>query len=255
MITSTRLLALTVALTAAAGAQAVTISDTYWGAQPGIDHSSGGPSPYPSFANTDVIGESLFDVKSMDVNIVGTNLVVTVNTNFDPSASGAYGTTYGDLLISTNGWHPCGSAASHYGCDNLATGTTWNFGVSTTGQQLYSLGGGNADVMTSDAAWGDSHKDGFIYRIGQGTQLNMNGAGISAVDGAAVTILPGTSITYTIALADLGNFTDLGLSWNMTCANDTIQGDYSVPEPGTFGLLCLGLLCAGFVWRLRKVLA
>jgi PEP-CTERM motif len=67
--------------------------------------------------------------------------------------------------------------------------------------------------------------------------------------------VPGSSITYTIALADLGSFTDLGLSWNMTCGNDTIQGDYSVPEPGTIGLLSLGLLGVGFASRRRKAIA
>jgi PEP-CTERM motif len=256
MLTTSRLLALTAALTAATGAHAITITDAYWGAQPGIDHTSGGPAPYGSFANTDVIGTSLFDVKSMDVNVVGGNLIVTVNTNYDPGASGADGTTYGDLLLSTSGWSPCGTAGTHYACDDLSTGTTWNFGVSTAGQELYSLGGGNsADVLTTDAAFGNGHRDGFIYRIGQGTQVNTSGAGVGAVDGAAVSIVPGTSITYTIALADLGSFTDLGLSWNMTCGNDTIQGDYSVPEPGTIGLLSLGLLGIGFASRRRRAIA
>ena len=41
----------------------------------------------------------------------------------------------------------------------------------------------------------------------------------------------------------------IALHWGMTCGNDTIEGEYSVPEPAILGLLALGLVGIGISKR------
>jgi hypothetical protein len=264
MKTAFRLLSTATTLLAASAASAVTIQDNYWGAQPGIYSSStNSASPYPGYANRDVIEDpttTAFDIQNMNVSQVGNNLVVTISTNY---SGGIDGTTYGDLFLSTTGWHPdttvwsgCNATAaqalSNYACDNLShTGTQWNFAVDSNGN-LYSVN--NSNILTTDQVYGSANPNNWIYRSGQATGIR-GGTLISTGSADFSHAGPGGYVSYTIDLNSLGSFSDLGLSWNMTCGNDTIQGDYSVPEPGTMGLLGLGLLGAGFAMRRRPVRA
>ena len=43
----------------------------------------------------------------------------------------------------------------------------------------------------------------------------------------------------------LANSANIALHWGMTCGNDTIEGEYSVPEPAILGLLAIGLIGIG----------
>ena len=58
-------------------------------------------------------------------------------------------------------------------------------------------------------------------------------------------------IRFEIDLSDTGlaNSSNLALHWGMTCGNDTIEGEYSVPEPAILGLLTLGLIGIGISKR------
>jgi hypothetical protein len=254
-----RLVFTATALVATASAQAITIPDTYIGSQPGI-YSGGAAHPYPGYANRDVIGTSEFDIQSIDVNVVGNQLTVKVNTNYP---GGLDGTTFGDLLISTTGWQPfttagCG-AAQGYACDHFSNNlTNWNYAVQTSSGALFGIAG-PGQILTTDQVFGASNPDQWIYRIDQPTQVDSRTAtligGASSVDQSPSHLGTGGYLLYTIDLSALGNPTELGLSWDMTCGNDVIQGGVSVPEPGTMGLLALGLACAGFARRRRGLTA
>ena len=52
--------------------------------------------------------------------------------------------------------------------------------------------------------------------------------------------LTGTSLAQSDTIA---------LHWGMTCGNDTIEGEYAVPEPAILGLLALGLIGVGVSQR------
>src|SRR5262247_2110088 len=87
-----------VAVDTTAYAGSVTLQDNYWG---GINNYN------PS--NGDVIGTSLFNIKDAIVTKNGNQLTVVIETNFNPSAPGADGTTYGTLFFNPT-WNPAGTA-------------------------------------------------------------------------------------------------------------------------------------------------
>ncbi len=204
-------------------ASALVIEDTYWGSE---DHGYG-----------DRIGNSRYEVYSMNVNVTGSYLNVRVNTNFN-AAVDPYGIDFGDLFISTNGWNPYGSAP--YTGDNALTGEAWEFVFDTSKKTLY---GGEFTILNSNDLLDASR---YIFRNGQEVQ---RGTGGTALSGSSVELSNagyGGYVEYNILLSSLGAINgDIGLKWGMTCANDTIEGVYhheSVPEPGTFLLFGVGLL-------------
>ncbi|VAX08359.1 hypothetical protein MNBD_GAMMA25-540 [hydrothermal vent metagenome] len=103
--------------------------------------------------------------------------------------------------------------------------------------------------VIEDTYWGsEDHLDAsrYIFRNGQEVQRGTDG---TALSGSSVNLSNagyGGYIEYNILLSSLGAINgDIGLKWGMTCANDTIEGVYhheSVPEPGTFLLVGIGLL-------------
>jgi len=167
---TTLLLLLSTAAASAAYAGTVSIADAYWGGTPG---KYGSGQVASAATGADVIGASVFDIQGMDVTLTGNILTVKINTNYSNKSGPVSGTVYGDLLISTTGWHPytaagCG-AAQFYACDTFAnTGTNWNYAVDTSSGGLYAVARGN--IITTDQAFGQSSTT--TYRTGQATLIN-----------------------------------------------------------------------------------
>lgn len=223
-------------------AAAYTIEDDYWGAEP-----TGGNYE-------DLIGGTNFEIQGIDVAFYSGMMEVKVFTNYSEPES-SFGTEYGDLFISTDGWTPYGTGLDNYDSDNASNGEDWEFAFDTDAGTLVQIS--EEAILKSDYFFADT---GYIYRSGQETQVNdSSGAGAydpvlkdkSWIDLNHVGF--GGHLTYHIDLASLGVSAgdELGLHWNMTCANDTVEGSVSVPEPGTLAMFGLGL--AGLGWtRARR---
>lgn len=234
-------------------AETVSIADSYWGGTPG--NYGGGQVANPA-TGTDLIGASVFDIQGMDVTLTGHILTVRINTNYTNSSGPILDTVYGDLLISTTGWHPyttagCG-AVQFYACDTFAnTGTNWNYAVDTSTGGLYAITRGN--IVTTDQAFGSTHS-GWTYRTGQATLIN-GGTYVGAASVDTSHTGTGGYLLYSMDVSSLGVFDRLALQWNMICGNDTLQGEalVSVPEPGTWALMCSGLVAMLGLRRRRQV--
>lgn len=219
--------------------------------------ASGSPRYYGGDGNLpagDVIGqgspsdpyESLFDILSMTVTQSGGNLEVSILTRFveDTSVSNIL---YGDLLISTTGWHPTGSAP--YATDTASnSGTNWNYVVQTsTGDVYQGATLQNSDTAPNDGLW---RHDQYVAYASGGSNIGGATVGIASLGDLPNTVdgspdAPGTQLTYTIPLALLGisagNPTEVALRWTMTCANDIIEAAVTVPEPASLALFLGGL--------------
>jgi hypothetical protein len=226
-------------MTHSAIATPTNIIDGYVG---GINHGYG-----------DVIGSTAnFDISSMDVELIGNMLSVSINTGFagkgDNHLFSAYtydgmGIGYGDLFLSSS-WNPYGAAT--YAEDNSTNGTTWSYAFSLNDRytdggtgSLYSLNGDNSDVLLSE-----NFLSGATFRNGQ--EIAVNTTGKTAINSNSWDITTG-SINFLIDLTgtSLEGSDTIALHWGMTCGNDTIEGQYSVPEPAMLGLLAIGLIGIG----------
>jgi hypothetical protein len=217
-----------------------------------------------------------FDIDWMEVKINKNNGKINVNIQTD--FAGAYGTTYGDLFVSTDGWSPFGSAP--YDTDNYDNGEDWEYVLDTSSLNTQGNGKGNIysindegkiltsnDVMTVNSNQyrnnqevlytpeNENNSSGpFVFSINNGN--NGNGYGNGNGNNS------NRFIQYAFNLSSLfGNDwawedeLNLGFHWTMTCANDVIEGGIykaaAVPEPGTMLLLGMGIAGLGAAGKKR----
>ena len=120
---------------------------------------------------------------------------------------------------------------------------------------LYSLTGDDSDTLLSqDFLTGGTYRNGQEIAVdtstkGETATFNSGSWGIIADTDSTV-----GKINFLIDLTgtSLAGSDTIALHWGMTCGNDTIEGEYSVPEPAMLGLLALGLIGIGVSQRKRS---
>lgn len=227
-------------------ASATVLNDTYHG---GNGHGYGDVISDP--------GVTTYNIDGMEASLSGSQLTVTIYTNFAGNAgidsqwtTNYTGIGYGDLFLST-GWTPSGSGS--YDTDNAANGNHWTYAFSLddplnnsggTGT-VYALGAGNASNHNPDALLSDHFincASSCIYRNGQAVAVNKSLA-TATNDTGSWTVGSGfLSLSFDTAGLDL-NPNNLGFHWTMYCGNDVIEGldAATVPEPEPVGIFLLGI--------------
>ncbi len=244
-----RIATLTSVLAYASGAAAYPINDTYYG---GNDHGYG-----------DIVGGAEFDVNGASISRSGTQLTVNIFTNLAGHADEflfpeytqrvastlngrSMGIGYGDLFLASE-WTPFGSDAHHLD-DNNVTGTHWTYGFSIDGDRWTDAGGtGTFYALTgasndANALLSNDFLSGAIFRDGQEVGVDRASNTVQAIGHGtwSVDSTPGSghlTFIFDVGNTELAHSPDIALHWAMSCANDTIEGQQYVPEPGTLALM------------------
>lgn len=228
------------------------------------DNYVGGTASDASWANQDVIGDpASFDISKMEVEMQGTVLTVSIYSTYYRNV-GLYNTVLGDLFISTDGYNPFGEGTHNQ--DTAANGEDWELALTldnhggeigdSDGTQDFVGKNGTSSLFAVDQDNIElSYVPDGIYRQGQETQYDSSNQEALALGGWSITDVAGSDYDKLTFVVDLGGFAPdagatLGLHWNMTCGNDTIEGSYQtptggeIPEPRTAALLLFGLMLA-----------
>ena len=245
-------------MVAFSGASATVLNDTYQG---GNGHGYG-----------DVIsgaGDPTFNIDGTEASLAGSQLTITIHTNFAGHAGvdsqwtrNGTGIGYGDLFLST-GWTPNG--LSPYNADNAANGNHWTYAFSLDAPlndgggngTVYALGAGNAGNHNPDVLLSNyfiTCGAGCIYRDGQAVAVNKSLA--TATDNTGSWTVGDGFLSFSFDTAGLDlNPNSLGFHWTMYCGNDVIEGlaPVTVPEPAPAGIFLLGIGLIGLgVMRRRE---
>ena len=140
---------------------------------------------------------------------------------------------------------------------NAAGTTNWSYAFSLDDRWGNNGGTGSLYSLTGDGTLlSEDFLSRGIFRDGQ--EVAVNTSGKIAINSSNWDIIADTNSTvgklnFLIDLTgtSLAGSDTIALHWGMTCANDTIEGKYSVPESGMFALLSLGLLGIGINLRKR----
>ena len=253
-----------------ASAVSITINDNY------IGGNSNNPG---NIANNEVIGDDEFwAVSHMDVDRTGSALTVDIHSQFFNNIS--YHNVYmGDLFISTDGWNPYGTGSynadiSPYKVDETATaGEDWEYVLNLDYNRYteYSDTSGTFTLYAVDPVLGtvmfpEDQPEEYraeYYRAGQEIYYNPYDGQVGLGSGSWSIHNLGSSddtddfLRFELISDFFSDYDELGLRWEMTCANDVIEGSVEniapVPEPSTIILLGAGIVgLAGSRYRKHK---
>ena len=237
----------------------------------------------------DVVGSSQFEIYSMDVDLTGSTLDATINTNFAGTAGTNFegitvdstGIGYGDLFLSTDGWDPAGT--SPYSSDNNINGEFWEYALVIDDADRFVSGFAAGGTLSLYELTGDTNdknarlSDDFItsgtgsYRNTQEVAADLDAyyltdsslpdtednrtyyAQDTGVTGTWSVVDGGSNPNYIVFNIDLSGTglesTNFAFHWAMTCANDVIEG---VPAPVILLLMATGLFGVGVSTAVRR---
>ena len=224
-------------------AKATTITDTYTGSDDTIPG-------HGTNQDAEVIGAvSDFGITSVDINYVGADLQIIINT-FYAGKSGLDGTTYGSLFLTPGGSGPSNAYAANPASQWLYAATIGPNGSSG----LYKTSDGT--ISQSQDLTDSNH---WYFRTGQPVVFNPGQNAEDYAPGSTWSI--GTD-TITFLLKDGGLLgSDFALSWAMTCANDVVWLQFAgpqreppppIPLPAAFPLFAFAVGGAGLAGRWRR---
>ncbi|MAU41446.1 MAG: hypothetical protein CMF31_07475 [Kordiimonas sp.] len=244
--------------TGSAQAGTVNIADNYIG---GWD----GSNP------RDSIGGSNYNIHNMTVNRTGSLMTVKIYTNFvdhNNRSTGNYH-DYGDLFMSVKSsgdsaaWTPYGSAPYKYDHFYKSSSTTWEYaydlngarndrGSFTDNSSARLVQVTNPD-SSSSFSFGSARSGKQIIMVRSGTVLNAN----KTHQVQANTSDDYLKMVFDVSGTSLATASQIAFRWQMTCANDIIEGvahfGSSVSEPAVAALTLVGLTGLGAMRRRKKV--